>query len=137
MVLNHMLGPKVSVIAVNKGTSAMSVLRGMNKLLVSDVRQRCPHEATPKAGKSADVNDFSYSSRRRQQTISNTCTANASSKDVDAVFDVRGRHSHPTSGVGIPQNICSVHVQHDVWLVLLEGAMHLVEQPLIAANVGC
>ena len=34
-----------------------------------------------------------------------------------------------------PEDVSSVHVQHDIRLVLLEGAMHLVQQPLVAANV--
>ncbi len=37
----------------------------------------------------------------------------------------------------VPEDICPVHIQHDIWLVLLEGAVHLVQQPLVAANVGC
>ena len=32
-------------------------------------------------------------------------------------------------GSAAPEDICPVHVQHDVRLVLLEGCMHLVEQP--------
>ena len=34
MVLNHMLGPKVSVMAVSRGTSAMSVLHHAHHLFV-------------------------------------------------------------------------------------------------------
>ncbi len=34
MVLNHMLGPKVSVMAVSRGTSAMSVLQHAHHLFV-------------------------------------------------------------------------------------------------------
>ena len=34
-----------------------------------------------------------------------------------------------------PEDICSVHVEHNVRLVLLEGAMHLIQQTLVAANI--
>ena len=34
-----------------------------------------------------------------------------------------------------PEDVCSVHIEHDVRLVLLEGAVHLVQQPLVAADV--
>lgn len=37
---------------------------------------------------------------------------------------------------GTPVHVCSVHVQHDVRLVLLESAVHLVQQTLVAANVS-
>lgn len=36
----------------------------------------------------------------------------------------------------IPEDVCSIHVEHDIWLVFLEGSMHLIQQPLVAANVG-
>ena len=35
-----------------------------------------------------------------------------------------------------PEDVCSVHVQHDVRLVLLEGSVHLVQQALVATNIG-
>ena len=35
----------------------------------------------------------------------------------------------------VPEDVGSVHVEHDVRLVLLEGAMHLIQQPLVTASV--
>ena len=85
----------------------------------------------------AETEQWLTSSSRSKQVLHALGSFKLLQSKADKMLRVRTTQRKADKESRVPEHICPVHVQHDIWLVLLEGAVHLVQQPLVAANVGC